>query len=942
MKDKKVIYTIFLVCVLVVTIALSYAYFSNIILGNEEAKNINVSAGNLALYYNSGPEIKVENIEPGLSIIKEFTVTNIGDFDANFDINMVDMVNTIEKDEFTYSLSCEAFENYGLETQTSKGECDGQEAIPFNYSETPTSQKLKGNNLIKPAITNKYTLTITFIETNAVQNYNQGKKFTGKIQINEYNFNSADVPVINNAKIDNLLLTALLKDTNGLNAYAVTSADAEEPSSWKNVSKNEYTVSDRVDDYDKKLWVKNIDGNIIYKDLTPISNLTIDPAGGTYKGSTGSITTSERYKTEIELTDPTREGFTFSGWNVTGERSTLKDSSTAMLINKVRFMSTRLAEGNSSVKTLVMGIEETKVTATWRQNNYNLTINPNDGTYNGSTETKTSSVKYETDVNISDPVREGYTFTGWTLSSDLSKLNGNVLTMGREDCILTANWVVNSYPWIAYHNKMNVDGNGYTLVSADTKEGTADFGSKITPNVNTYTGFTSPASKTITIVVDTKPSTKNVVNYNYDRNKYTLTVNPNGGTYNGSTTNTVTSEYFETVKTIVSPTKTGYTFKNWTKTGNSTLVDTTLTIGSENTTLTANYEANKYTVSFNANGGNIDTSSKEVTYDSTYGTLPVPTMSGYRFLGWFTGASSGTQIKEDTIVTITANQTIYAHWQKLVTLSKYLIDNYSSLGLTKISQSATGNQNYATTEYRYQGKTPNNYITFNGETGVWRIIGVFEVETLQSDKTYTKEYKVKIIRDSIGTSYWNTAASNNWISSSLKDMLNIGDYYNRSGSYTSTGLLETSKNQISTTKWFLGNAPASTTYGNTRATFTQERSTNTWSGNSQTWDGKIGLIYPSDYMYASSGCYNDSTVTGNNYGLDKCTTTNWLIYSTIYWTISPHTYTAATARTVVYTGAANASFVNEYSYDIRPSIYLDPNVSYITGTGTINDPFIIK
>ena len=272
----------------------------------------------------------------------------------------------------------------------------------------------------------------------------------------------------------------------------------------------------------------------------------------------------------------------------------------------------------------------------------------------------------------------------------------------------------------------------------------------------------------------------------------------------------------------------------------------------------------------------------------------------------------------------------------------HLINNYQTLGLTKIEQTATGNQNYNTIEYRYQGKTPNNYITFNGETGVWRIIGVFEVETLQSDKTYTKEYKVKIIRDSIGTSYWNTAASNNWVSSSLKDMLNIGDYYNRSGSYTSTGLLETSKNQISTTKWFLGNAPASTTYGNTRATFTQERSTNTWSGNSQTWDGKIGLIYPSDYMYASSGCYNDSTVTGNNYGLDKCTTTNWLIYSTIYWTISPHTYTAATARTVVYTGAANASFVNEYSYDIRPSIYLDPNVNYITGTGTINDSFIIK
>ena len=49
------------------------------------------------------------------------------------------------------------------------------------------------------------------------------------------------------------------------------------------------------------------------------------------------------------------------------------------------------------------------------------------------------------------------------------------------------------------------------------------------------------------------------------------------------------------------------------------------------------------------------------------------------------------------------------------TLANYLIDNYSTLGLTKIDQTATGNQNYATSEYRYQGKTPNNYITFNGE-----------------------------------------------------------------------------------------------------------------------------------------------------------------------------------------------------------------------------------
>ena len=677
-KYKSVIYLSIVLCLLLV-IGVSYAYFSITINGNEEAQDIRVTTGNLSLFYNSGPELKVDSIKPGYQLIKEFTVTNTGDFDTEFDINMIDMINTILKDELVYTLDCVSYEKYGQEEQTETGTCDGQGATPFIYSEVPTSQKLKGNNPIKTGITNKYTLTITFIETGSVQNYNQGKKFVGKIQINEYNFNDSNVPVINDAKINNLLLTALLKDTNGLSAYAVTNAEAEEPSSWKNVSNKEYTISDKVDDYDKKLWVKNIDGNVIYKDLTPISNLTIDPAGGTYKGSTGSITTSERYKNEIELSDPTREGYTFTGWNVTGERSTLKDSSTAMLINKTRLMSTRLAEGNSGSKTLVMGIETTKVTATWRQNNYDLTINPNGGSYNGSTETKTSSVLYGTDVNIDTPVREGYTFAGWSVSSNLSKLNGNVLTMGLEDCTLTANWVVNSYPWIAYHNKMNVSGSGYTLVSADTKEGTADFGSKVTPTVNTYTGFTSPLSKTITIVVDVKPSTKNVVNYNYDRNKYTLTINPNGGTYNESTSNTVSDEYFETVKEIVSPIKTGYTFKNWTKTGNSTLVDTTLTVGSENTTLTANYTANKYTVSFNANSGSVNTSSIEVTYDSTYGTLPIPTREGYVFLGWFTDASSGVQIKEDSSVTITANQTLYAHWKstEIKILTSIKCDNYA-------------------------------------------------------------------------------------------------------------------------------------------------------------------------------------------------------------------------------------------------------------------------
>ena len=86
-------------------------------------------------------------------------------------------------------------------------------------------------------------------------------------------------------------------------------------------------------------------------------------------------------------------------------------------------------------------------------------------------------------------------------------------------------------------------------------------------------------------------------------------------------------------------------------------------IGSGTVTITNN----TYTVSFNANGGSCSTGSKTVTKGSTYGTLPTPTRTGYTFTGWYTAASGGTQITASSTVSITANQTLYAHW----TLTNY-------------------------------------------------------------------------------------------------------------------------------------------------------------------------------------------------------------------------------------------------------------------------------
>ena len=72
----------------------------------------------------------------------------------------------------------------------------------------------------------------------------------------------------------------------------------------------------------------------------------------------------------------------------------------------------------------------------------------------------------------------------------------------------------------------------------------------------------------------------------------------------------------------------------------------------------------KATVTFDPNGGVVSKTSMSVTYKDgklpTYGTLPVPTKTGYSFDGWYTKAEGGTKIESST--TINGPKTVYAHW----------------------------------------------------------------------------------------------------------------------------------------------------------------------------------------------------------------------------------------------------------------------------------------
>ena len=176
MKDNKILFGTFIALLLLLTTGLSYAYFSANISGNENAKNVVVEAGTLSLVYTDGPEIKAQNIKPGWSTTKEVSVKNNGTLDTNYNIIWQSLTNEITNNEIVISATCQRLNASG----TVEGTCNAISQAPI--SDTTIARKIS----IESGITHKYTFTILFKEINAVQNYNQGKKFNGVLGIEEY------------------------------------------------------------------------------------------------------------------------------------------------------------------------------------------------------------------------------------------------------------------------------------------------------------------------------------------------------------------------------------------------------------------------------------------------------------------------------------------------------------------------------------------------------------------------------------------------------------------------------------------------------------------------------------------------------------------------------------------------------------------------------------
>ncbi len=295
-------------------------------------------------------------------------------------------------------------------------------------------------------------------------------------------------------------------------------------------------------------------------------------------------------------------------------------------------------------------------------------------------------------------------------------------------------------------------------------------------------------------------------------------------------------------------------------------------------------------------------------------------------------------------------------------------------------------QEWNKTEYRYAGvnytsrEAPyvHNYVEFNNEK--WQIIGLVNVKTESG-----VEQRVKIIRTDegqtdFGNYAWDYNVKNNWVEATLKNMLN-GIYY-ESGSgdcyiaehtgwtsepskcdfsgngYEAKGLDEEARQMIdSEVIWNIGGSnQVSTTmveklYEDERGTITYEGNPAEWTkDNDEAYHNGIGLIYLSDYGYATSGgligrkeCLTKELEEwGRYYSKKECSLNDWLLSSSseIIGTLTTfqkvnNSYTVGGFGDIYSPNSGGIS----NTIDVYPVAYLIKDIKITGGTGEFNSPY---
>ena len=274
---------------------------------------------------------------------------------------------------------------------------------------------------------------------------------------------------------------------------------------------------------------------------------------------------------------------------------------------------------------------------------------------------------------------------------------------------------------------------------------------------------------------------------------------------------------------------------------------------------------------------------------------------------------------------------------------------------------------------RYVGSNPNNYVFYNGE--LWRIIGVFDVNTPNGPERLTKIMKpdpVELL--SYNSAYYtnNNNGKNDFYDSTIYNYLFKNYYYKSYDQYNmyqcvngssmaSTscaykGLSVNSASMVEKVYWNLGSTnpyeigrsnvfTPDFLYQSENGSATPRVCQLNWNNGSRCNENDsrhssvltyVGLMYPSDIGYAAG-----TVCSSNNYG-DSCYASAWTSAPGPEWTISP-AYSTNYGDTVIamYQGQLWSQPASN-AFGIRPTLYLKEEVKKAGGTGTQSDPYLLK
>lgn len=451
---------------------------------------------------------------------------------------------------------------------------------------------------------------------------------------------------------------------------------------------------------------------ILYAQWTPVLYSLNYNANG---GSGAPASSSEVFGASVTLpaagSNPTRDGYTFAGWN------TLANGTGSNYLAGASFS---------------MPASNTTLFAKWTAIDYNVTYSANAPQGQSATGAQSDATNYTLGQSVTVANKgtldvAGYRFVGWNTSANGTGADyaaGQTFNMPLNGITLYAKWVLASI-------KLTYDGNGGNGAPAPQTE-TAGSAINLPPTVPTRDGYTFDGW-----CVDlancptplqpggpyTVPSSDQILSAKWTALSYSFIYNANGGLGAPSAVTGLNVGGFVTVSPTI-PTRTGYTFLGWnaliTGSGVDYSAGSQYQMGAGNVTIYAKWQGDPFTLTYNSNGGTALVTSTETRVAGSVASISsaTPTRSGYSFTGWNTAANgSGTAYASSAALTMPgSNLTLFAQW---ATVSNQV--SYNANGGSGAPGSATAafgsTVNVSATVPSRAGYTFTGWNTVQGGTG---------------------------------------------------------------------------------------------------------------------------------------------------------------------------------------------------------------------------------